>query len=64
MSQWSSHLQPAAGSASILLPPGAQNVTLFVEPDDNRKPLLDAINGATSSILLEMYQLTDISDGP
>lgn len=64
MSQWSSHLQPAAGSASIPLPPGAQNVTLFVEPDDTRKPLLDAINGASSSILLEMYQLTDIHMDP
>jgi cardiolipin synthase A/B len=64
MSQWSSHLQPAAGAASIPLPPGAQNVTLFVEPDDNRKPIIDAINGAISSILLEIYELTDIHMDP
>ncbi|MBI4099960.1 hypothetical protein HY440_03035 [Candidatus Microgenomates bacterium] len=34
-------------------------VTLFVEPDDGRQPLLDVINSAQKEILLEDYLLSD-----
>ncbi|HEY1955242.1 MAG TPA: phospholipase D-like domain-containing protein [Polyangiaceae bacterium] len=36
-------------------------VTVFVEPGDNAKPLLDSIQGATSSIHMTMYLLTSNS---
>ncbi len=39
---------------------GAQtNLTLFVEPDDGRQPLLDVINSAQKEILLTVYLLSD-----
>ncbi len=38
---------------------GAQNVRVFVEPDAGDAVIIDAINGAKKSVLLEMYLLTD-----
>lgn len=35
------------------------NLTLFVEPDDGRQPLLDIINSAHKEILLTVYLLSD-----
>lgn len=35
------------------------NVSLFIEPDDGRQPLLDVINSAQKEILLEAYLLSD-----
>lgn len=35
------------------------NLTLFVEPDDGRKPILDAINSAQAEILITVYLLSD-----
>lgn len=35
------------------------NVSLFVEPDDGRQPLLDVIDSARQEILLEDYLLSD-----
>src|SRR5579875_972049 len=38
---------------------GAQGVQVFVEPDAGTQPILDAINGATKSVWIEVYLLTD-----
>lgn len=46
------------GSASDPQPPSSR-LQVFVEPTDGYKPVLDALNSARSSILVEMYLLTD-----
>lgn len=40
---------------------GARTVQVFVEPDAGRAPILNAIEGANTSIWLELYLLTDTS---
>ncbi len=42
----------------VYQPPTSQN-QVFVEPTDGYKPVLDALNSAQSSILVEMYLITD-----
>ena len=37
----------------------SNNITLFIEPDSGRKPILDAINSAKYEILVEVYLLSD-----
>lgn len=57
MAQWKS--KNAASTNPTVLPTGATNVTVFVEPASTNAVIIDAINGATSSIWVEMYELTD-----
>ncbi len=38
---------------------GGSGLSLFVEPDDGVAPIVDAINGAQQSVLMEMYLLSD-----
>ena len=64
MKQWNSDPEHTASTVPTNVPPGAQNVKVFVEPRDQKAPIIDAIKGATSSILLEMYELTDIHIDP
>jgi cardiolipin synthase A/B len=60
----STALQPAPGEPSCaspcLLGAGAQRVSAFVEPDAGAAPLLSAIATATSTIDVEVYQLSDV----
>lgn len=35
------------------------NITLFIEPNDGRQPILDAINSAQKEVLVEVYLLSD-----
>jgi cardiolipin synthase len=39
--------------------PGAQNLQVFVEPDASYRVITNALNGATKSIWVEMYLLTE-----
>ena len=48
----------AAGNSSDSQP-SSSLLQVFVEPTDGYKPVLDALNSAQSSILVEMYLLTD-----
>src|SRR6266852_5718030 len=45
--------------AVVPVTPVASNLSLFVEPDDGRQPILDAIKNAKSEILVEVYLLSD-----
>ncbi len=57
MNQWKS--KNAASTNPTAVPTGATNVKVFVEPASTNTVIIDAINGATSSIWVEMYELTD-----
>jgi cardiolipin synthase A/B len=49
------------GSAACAPGDGTRGVQVFVEPDAGRAPILRAIEGAKSSIWVEVYLLTDSS---
>jgi phosphatidylserine/phosphatidylglycerophosphate/cardiolipin synthase-like enzyme len=50
---------PANNTTTTTSTNGAQNVSVFVEPDAGDAVIVDAIHGAKKSALLEMYLLTD-----
>ena len=45
--------------AYVFYQPPTSQLQIFVEPTDGYKPVLDELNSAQSSILVEMYLITD-----
>ena len=41
-------------------PPAHRPLTLVIQPDDGRRPILDAIAEATQSVRLTIYAITDL----